>query len=57
MVINIKESVNRLIYEHDEHMRLAYSHFMAGEDATAMWAYAAGLLHAIRTLEDVLDLA
>ena len=51
-MIDLHQLINMLVYEHDEHMKTAYSSFMSGEDVSTMWAYGAGLQHAIRTLQD-----
>lgn len=50
----LQEILNRLIFEHDAHMKLTYEQFISGAEVTEMWAYGAGLFHAIRTLQDAL---
>ena len=51
----VTQIINMLVYEHDEHMKLAYTHFVAGEDVSELWAYGAGLQHAIRSMQDILE--
>lgn len=50
----LQEVIDHLQEEHDRHMRQAYDRLFDGADADEMaplWAYAAGMLHAIRTIE------
>lgn len=47
--------ISELVSQHDDHMRDTYSSFMAGEDVSEKWAYAAGLQHAIRTLQSYIE--
>ena len=51
----MREVLEHLRHQHDEHQKETYSKLMAGEDATAHLAYGAGLLHGIRTMEDYLN--
>ena len=46
--------LDELTRQHDEHMKHAYTLFLTGEDVSELWAYGAGLQHAIRSLQDVL---
>lgn len=49
-----EQMIDLLMHEHDEHMKQTYTNFMSGDDVSNMWAYGAGLQHAIRSMQDVL---
>lgn len=51
----LREMLNVLIAEHDEHMKRTYDNFVAGEEPDVMWAYGAGMFHTIRRLQDFID--
>lgn len=43
--------------QHDDHMQVAYQLLIDGadvRDVNVMWGYGAGLMHAIRTIEDAM---
>lgn len=43
--------------QHDSHQVAAYSQLMESsdiDDVAVMWSYSAGLMHAIRTIEDAI---
>lgn len=52
---DLHQLINMLVYEHDEHMKQTYTNFMSGDDVSSMWAYGAGLQHAIRSLQDIME--
>jgi hypothetical protein len=56
-MIEFQQIIDMLVHEHDEHMKQTYINFMSGDEVDKMWAYGAGLQHAIRSLQDVLERA
>lgn len=48
----MQDIIETLVRQHDEHMKHAYKLFLEGEEVAELWAYGAGLQHAIRTLQD-----
>ena len=54
--MDIFEALEHLRQQHDDHQVAAYEQLMESsqiDDVAVMWAYSAGLMHAIRTMEDV----
>ena len=52
---DLENFITFLVVEHDNHMDQAYDNFTSGEDVEAMWAYGAGLQHAIRRIQSFVD--
>ena len=52
----LQKLLDQLTHEHDEHMKHAYEQFVGGEDPATLWAYGAGLFHAMRRLEDFIEI-
>ena len=53
----VEEYLEHLVQQHDDHMQAAYSRLVDGvdpEELAISWAYGAGLLHAIRTIQEAL---
>ena len=50
---DIHSVIDDLVRQHDEHMKHAYKLFLEGEEVAELWAYGAGLQHAIRTIQDL----
>jgi hypothetical protein len=50
--MTLQDIIDDLVMQHDEHMKHTYGQLMISEDINVLWAYGAGLLHAIRTLQE-----